>query len=68
MHLTAMWNNMKRAFSESLCFLSQRAAGVLGCLHYLSSDFMLLNNKLLAQPCRWGLSHFVCQYVHVLFC
>lgn len=67
-HLTAAWNDMKGAFSGSVSCLSQRAARVLGCLYYLSSDFMSLNNKLLAQPCHWGLSHFVCQCVHVLLC
>lgn len=66
-HLTAMWNDAKGAFSGSVSSLNQRAARVLGCLYYLSSDFMSLNNKLLAQPCHWGLSHFVCQCVHVLF-
>ena len=67
-YLTAVWNDVKGAFSESVCCLSQRAPRVLGCLYYLSSDFMSLNNKLLAEPCHWGLSHFVCQCVHVLFC
>lgn len=66
-HLTAMGNEVKGAFSASVRCLSQRAVGFLGCLYYLSRDFMSPNNKLLAQPCHWGLSHFVCQHVHVLF-
>lgn len=51
-HLSATWNEVKVAFSESVCCLGQRTARVLGCRYYLSGEFMSLNNKLLAQSCR----------------
>lgn len=45
-HLTALWNVVKGAFFECVCRLCQMAARGLGCLYYVSSDFMSLNNKL----------------------